>query len=205
MAAFDKANTVRRFQLQAIVKELFHPGTGGVNQPFGAPGVGFAGIDVFRFHHPQAGFTPGAGYAGAGAHFAALFHHFLRVKHHHARIVYPAVGIFETARNFRLQGRFRAKTQTFTAWQRSALTEAIVHKQAHADHPRRTQMRAVWQTETHREGDVWRHFQQHFTFGQRFAHQTEFVMFQIAQATVNQLGTGRGGCTGQIPRLQHQH
>jgi hypothetical protein len=45
--------------------------------------------------------------------------------------------------------------------------------------------------ETQRPGDVGRNAQQHFTLGQRFAHQPEFVMFQVAQAAMDQLGAGR--------------
>ena len=72
----------------------------------------------------------------------------------------------------------------------------IVHKQTNADHPRRTQVRAVGQTKAHWEGDMRCHFQQHFTFGQRFANQTEFVVFQVAQATVDEFGAGGGGRAG---------
>jgi hypothetical protein len=34
----------------------------------------------------------------------------------------------------------------------------IVHKQTDADHPRRTQVRAMRQAKAHREGDMRRHF-----------------------------------------------
>ena len=69
-------------------------------------------------------------------------------------------------------------------------------KQTNTDHPCRTQMRAMGQTKAHREGDMRRHFQQHFTFCQRLAHQAEFVVFQVAQATVDEFGAGGGGGAG---------
>ncbi|MOA44072.1 hypothetical protein D3C78_1663000 [compost metagenome] len=97
MAAFDQADTVRRLELQAIVEEMFYPWAGGVYQAFGAPGKGFAAVDVDGFHHPQAIFAPGAGHFGAGADFATAFGHGLGVQHDQARIVYPTVRIFETA------------------------------------------------------------------------------------------------------------
>ncbi|MOA57562.1 hypothetical protein D3C78_1817650 [compost metagenome] len=62
----------------------------------------------------------------------------------------------------------------------------IVQEQADADHPGRAQMGLMRQAETHWEGDVRCQFQQHFTFGQRFADQTKLVVFQVAQATVDQ-------------------
>ncbi|CSG26184.1 Uncharacterised protein [Shigella sonnei] len=62
----------------------------------------------------------------------------------------------------------------------------IVHKQTNANHPRRAQMRTMWQAKTHREGDMRSHFQQHFTFSQRLADQAEFIVLKVAQATVNE-------------------
>ena len=45
---------------------------------------------------------------------------------------------------------------------------------------------------------------QHLPFLQAFAHQPEFVMLQIAQTAMNQLGTGAGGVLGKIVFF-HQH
>ena len=66
-------------------------------------------------------------------------------------------------------------------------------------------MRAMGQTETHRDRQMRRHFQQHFTFGQRFTDQAEFVVFQVAQATVNQFGAGGRRRAGEIVSFQHQY
>ncbi len=65
-------------------------------------------------------------------------------------------------------------------------------------------MRAVWQAKTHWRSDMRGHFQQHFTLGQRLTDQAELVVFQITQATVDQLRAGGGGGTGEILRFQHQ-
>ncbi|MNY48737.1 hypothetical protein D3C86_1840930 [compost metagenome] len=51
-------------------------------------------------------------------------------------------------------------------------------------------MRTVRQHEAHLLDDVWRLGQQYFALGQGLAHQAEFVMFEIAQATVDQLAAG---------------
>ena len=66
-------------------------------------------------------------------------------------------------------------------------------------------MRAMWQAETHRDRQMRSHFQQYFAFGQRFADQAEFVVFQVAQATVDQLGAGGRRRAGEIVSFQHQH
>jgi len=47
--------------------------------------------------------------------------------------------------------------------------------------------------------------QQHLAFLERLAHQVEFIMFQIAQTAVHELGTGRGGMRGKIVALDQQH
>ena len=49
------------------------------------------------------------------------------------------------------------------------------------------------QHETHRPDDVRRHGPEYFTLHQRFAHQAEFVVLEITQAAMNELGTGGRG------------
>ncbi|MNJ71260.1 hypothetical protein D3C77_677810 [compost metagenome] len=66
-------------------------------------------------------------------------------------------------------------------------------------------MRLVRQHEAHRLDDMRRLGQQHFAFCQRFAHQAELVVLQIAQATVDQLAAGRGGMAGQVVLLAEQY
>jgi hypothetical protein len=67
----------------------------------------------------------------------------------------------------------------------------IVQKKARAYHPRRPQMRLVRQHELQRRDDMRRGAQQHFALGQRLGHQPEFVVLEIAQAAVDQLGAPR--------------
>ena len=106
VAAFDQADAVRGRQMHALVKELFHPRAGGVHQAARFPAELLAGIDIFRLDNPQAVFTAGRGRASAGFHLAAFLLNHLRVRQHQAGIVHPAVGIFESAHDFRLKDRF---------------------------------------------------------------------------------------------------
>ncbi len=204
MAAFNQANAIRRWQLHALVEELLHPWAGSVHQTARLPAETLAGIDVFCLDDPQSVFPASGDRAGTGFHLAAFAFNHLRVSEHQAGIVHPAVGIFESAHDFRLKHRVCAKTHTRRGGQTGTFTQVIVHKQTNADHPRRTQMRAVWQTKTHWRSDMGGHFQQHFTLGQRLTDQAELVVFQITQATVDQLRAGGGGGTGEILRFQHQ-
>ena len=101
MAAFDQANAIRRRQMHPVVEELFHPRAGGVNQAARLPAIFFAGIDIFRFHNPQAVFAASRGGASPSKHFAAFTHHHLGVGEYQTGVVYPTVRIFESALNFR--------------------------------------------------------------------------------------------------------
>ena len=60
------------------------------------------------------------------------------------------------------------------------------------------------QNKAQRPNDMGRIIQQHFAFGQGFADQTKFIMFEIAQSTMDQLGTGRGGCAGKVVLFTQQ-
>ncbi|MNT26468.1 hypothetical protein D3C72_1620420 [compost metagenome] len=106
MAALDQADAVRRGQFHAVVKELFHPRASGVHQAARLPAEFLAGIDIFGFHNPQPVFTACSGGASAGFDLAVFLHDHLGVRQHQTRIVYPAVGIFESAHDFRFQNRF---------------------------------------------------------------------------------------------------
>ena len=64
----------------------------------------------------------------------------------------------------------------------------IVQEQPGADHPGRALAFVVRHDEAQRPHDVGRGAQQYFALGERLAHQAEFIMFQVAQATVDQLG-----------------
>ena len=143
VAALDQTDAVRRAQMHPFVEELFDPWAGGIDQAARLPGKLLTAINIFRFHHPQAILTFRRDSAGAGTHFAAFADDHLRVGQHQAGIVDPAVGIFETAHNFRFKYRFCAKTQPGGSREAGAFAQMIVHKQADTDHPCRAQMRAM--------------------------------------------------------------
>jgi hypothetical protein len=42
---------------------------------------------------------------------------------------------------------------------------------------------------------------QHLALHQRLAHETEFIMFEVAQAAMDELGGGAGGAGAEIARL----
>ncbi len=61
------------------------------------------------------------------------------------------------------------------------------------------------QHELHGIDDVWRGLHQPLALAQRLRHQLEFIIFQIAQAAMDQLGRGRGGVARQVVAFDQQH
>jgi hypothetical protein len=59
--------------------------------------------------------------------------------------------------------------------------------------------------EAQRPHDVRRALEQHLAFGQRLAHQREFVVLEVAQPAVDQLGAARRGVRGEVVLLAQQH
>ncbi len=80
-----------------------------------------------------------------------------------------------------------------------------VQRQPGADHPPRPPAGRIGQDEAQRAHQMRGVAQQDFTFVQRFAHQPEFILLQIAQPAVDQFGGGRRGVAGQIVALDQQH
>ena len=80
-----------------------------------------------------------------------------------------------------------------------AAAQMVVEEQSRPDHPPRPQPGMVRQHEAQRPDDVRRGAQQHFALRQRFPHQAELVILQIAQAAMDQLGGGGG----RGPRPDH--
>ncbi len=65
-------------------------------------------------------------------------------------------------------------------------------------------MRSVGQHETQWPNDVWRLGQQYLALGQCLAHQTQFVMLEVAQPAMYQLAAGRRRVLGQVALLAEE-
>ena len=87
--------------MHPVVEELLHPRAGGVHEAARLPAIFFAGIDIFCFHNPQAVFAASRSGTSPGKHFTAFTYHHLGVGEHQTGVIYPTVGIFESALNFR--------------------------------------------------------------------------------------------------------
>ena len=134
-----------------------------------------------------------------------------RVGDHQPRVVGAAVGIDETVAIAVLQAVvIRAAIEPHRGRMRQpcipmVAAQMVVEEQAGADHPARAQPGHVGHHEARRPDQVRRHAQQRFAFRQGLGHQAELVLFEIAQAAMDQLrGTRRGGA-GQVAAFHQGH
>lgn len=88
---------------------------------------------------------------------------------------------------------------------RAAWAQVVVQPQSHAQHPAWAQVRFPRQHETQRADQVRCLPAYHFAFTQCLAHQSELALFQVAQATVDQLAAGAGGMSSEVVLLAQQH
>ncbi len=210
MAALDQSQAAAGLGLRHRLRKARGPGTGSVDDGAGTHFflLHAAGVLVFQHRMPGIAFAAGADALGAGEDAGTAFLGIHGVQDHQARIVDPAVGIDEALAIVALQrlpARMAGKVRAFGGGQDLALGEVVVHEQAGADHPGRTLVGVVRHDEAQRPDDVRCRAQQDFAFLQGFAHQLEFVIFEVAQAAVDELGAGRGGMLGQVMLLAQQH
>ncbi len=130
------------------------------------------------------------------------------VEDDEAGIVHPAVGVLESGAVFRLErlalggGR---KVQRCGWRQALAAAEMIVEEQSGAQQPRGPEARMVRQYKSQRPDDVRRVRPQDLALDQRLAHQPELVVFEVAQAAMDELRRpGRSGA-GEVIHFGKRH
>ena len=189
MAALHQPHVFARLASGDPVEDALDPRAGGIHQRAAAHRLGLA-VRAAQLHLPKLVHALGGNRLRARAHHSAMRCRVQRVENHQPRIIDPAIGIFESgAERVPHWLAFRRVAQIELARPRQALasTEMIIEEQPQADHPGRPLLRAVRQHEAQRPDDVRCRLQQHLTFDQRFAHQAELMMFEIAQPAMHQL------------------
>ena len=201
VAAFNKANAAGGFLVQALVIEGLDPGARRIDQTTAGDGELLAPFPL-QSERPVFGTAHRLDATGAGLHVGPLVTGHHGIEHHQPGVVDPGVRVFKSLVDPRGQAILRQEAHATAPLELVALGQIVIEEQTGADHPGRTQVRAVRQAKTHGTGDVGRHTEQHLTLRQRLFHQPEFVMLEIAQTAVDQLaGVGRGG-RGEILRLK---
>lgn len=209
MAALDEADMMGFVLAEGGTNDMVDPGTGGIDQHAGLMAVIAAGDRIGGLDMPQALLAPCRHDFGARHDGRPLVGGVAGVQHHHPGIVDPAVGIFEGLGKQRLQrlaGRIAAHVEHRGRRQQLAAAKVVVEEEAEPDQPGRTDAALViGQHEAQRPDDVRRHRPEDFALHQRFAHQAEFVMLEITQAAMDQLGGARRGARGEIVHLRQRH
>ena len=130
------------------------------------------------------------------------------VQHDQSRVIHPHIGIHEARLELRLQwfaGRMPRQLHCPRARQALASCQVVVKEQANTNHPCRAQVRFVWHDKPQRPENMRRGGQQHFAFRQRFLHQSELVVLQVTQATMDKLRAGRRGMRCQVVLFAQHH
>src|SRR2546429_5365494 len=81
----------------------------------------------------------------------------------------------------------------------------IIEKQSSPHEPRRPLVRRVRQDEPERPNDVWCRRKQDLPLDQGFAHQAEFIIFEIPQPAMHELSRARRGSLGNITLFTEQN
>ena len=137
VAALDQADARRRVELGDLGHDARHPGPAGIDE---RPRDDLAlkpGVDIERGEAPGFVVALGGDAAGAGVDGGAAFGGVDGVQDDEAGIIDPAVGIFETAREFRLERqprRVRGEIERAGRRQDVAAAKMVIEEQAEPQH-----------------------------------------------------------------------
>ena len=157
---------------------------------------------IFGRDLPDAVGPPDLGRASPGPDDRAAGHSIERVEQDQPRVVDEAVGIFEGAAEPALRERFargiRREIERPGRRQKLPAAEVIIEKQPEPQQPGRPQLLMMRKDEAQRLDDVRRHPPQHLALDQRLADQAKLIIFEVAQAAVDQLGRPGRRPAGQV-------
>ncbi|MNZ91965.1 hypothetical protein D3C78_1109720 [compost metagenome] len=209
MAALHEPDIVNILAPEDAGKHGIHPGTGGIHQHARFMRGRTTGFFVQRLDEPQPAFAPCGNDPRAVHDRRAAIRRIARVENHETGIIHPAVGIFESPGKSRLQRfarRVLAKIERTGRRQKFAAAEIVIQKQAEPDHPGRAYSALLnGQNETHGPDDMRSHGPEDFPLHQRFTYEAEFVMFEIPQTAMNELGGRRRRAGGKIALFRKRH
>ena len=200
MAALDQAQVAGALLRRGHVQHLRRPRPGGVDHVTGVDADAAAG-GLVDDRFPAGALAGERVHARLGEDGGALLAGVHGVEYHQAGVVHPAVRVRKAAAELgleRLAGRVAAQVDGGGTRQQLAPGQGVVQPQAGADQQRRALAFRMRHDEAQRPHDVRRGTEQYFALDQRLAHQVEFVVLEIAQAAVDQLGRGRRRVRRQV-------
>lgn len=197
----NEAHFCRGVRPDLAGQDIPDPWPRGIDEHAGGYCLAGTGPCILDDQRPEAVCPVGADKAMACFDDRAAFPRIHRVEYDEARILDPAIGIFESdtaslfernARGITLQAERARGRQEFAA------AEMIIDEQAEAQEPCRPQSLVMGQHEPQRPDDVRCKPPEDFTLDQCFADEPEFVMFEIAEPAMDQLGRPGRGTACQI-------
>ncbi len=199
MTALDQADIADVVVADRFGENPVHPGARGMTSMRArivsrAPVAAFSIFDRQRRPHWRAETTRGARHDPRAAVGGVA-----RVQHHKASIVDQPSEYFERFGEEALQRcacGIARHVERLRRRQKLAAAYVIVKKEAEADQPGRPRP-PLWKGSTKRIGQMTcgAIAQRTSRLHQGFAHQAEFIMLEIAQAAMDELGRA-GGCSG---------
>ncbi len=206
MAALDQAHGLARRLMRGGLQKMAGPRTGCINQAARVD-AGAVAVDATQRGAPPFALTLRRFAARMGKDLRALVSRVDRIQHDQTRIVDTGVRVDEAALESgleRLAGRMTAQVDSARSVQQISMRQVVIQEQPGANHPGRPLRLVDRRHEAHRPDDMGCGTKQDFALDQGLAHQSEFVVFEIAQPAVDQLGRG-GGSMGRQIVLLAQH
>ena len=191
MAALDQTDIVGVFAAKSLFQDVIDPGSGRIDNAARLNLPGISGQPVLKSDLPQFAGTADRDNLCGRIDLRAPVRSIARIQDDQPGIIDPAIGIFERLFEMwlqRLSCRIICKIKRCGAGQLLAAADMIVQKQTDPDQPCGPCILVMRQDKSQRPDDVRGHGPQRFAFHQRFAHEAEFVMFQIAQTAVDEFG-----------------
>ena len=193
VAALDEPDGFFVTHAEQVVQHAAGPGTGGVHERTRRDHGAGTVVQVFQFGVPEPALTPRFHHACARADGGAALGGVPGIQGNEPRIFHPGVGINKAAGDTRFQRGAERKAREFDAGggrQAALAGKVVIQEQADPDHPGRADGVLMRQHEAQRPDDVRRDANQALALLQRFAHEAEIIVFQVAQAAMDQLGGG---------------
>jgi hypothetical protein len=178
-------------------------------QHAGANAGTHAAHSVFQIDLPDAFDLPDRDRAGARADIGAAVGRVARGQHHEAGVVDEAVGIFKAPGvaigDQRPADRVLRQVHRTGRRQEMAAADMVVQEQPEPQQPGRPEPGVMRQNETQGTDDVGCDLPEDFAFDQRLAHQAKFVIFEIAQPAMHELGRPGRGPARQVIHLTEEN
>ena len=183
MAALDQTDR-RRAVDPRLGEQLCHPRPSGIDHRLGSDSGA-----VGQFGLPLAIQPPRRDKPGLCPHFCAVKRCVHCIENNQPRIIDPRVGIDKALGLLfqRSAERTVIGSQPARARQADPPANRVVKPQPEPDQPPGPHRILVGQDEQHRVDQMRRGAQQPLAFLQRLPHQPEFIIFEVTQATVDQL------------------